>query len=250
MRATRLSLVATAIVAALTPTALGAPLVAVDRPCFTPGELIRVSGSGFTPSGGASLLFNLDVGHSPLDLGLATTTADASGAISVDLRAPDADRRLQQQVALGASDDQLVAGGADPDTAVGTVTFWISRFGVVAQPWMTGGAEHRGEPRRRIVFHAVGWEAAGGDTLYARYLRGARVTRDRVTGGVLARTVRLGALSGPCGDLTVTMREFPFRPVAAGDWTIDFSTSPTWPARSRLHSGYAHVFVPRSRAVR
>lgn len=249
MRATRVPLVAATIVAALAPTALAAPRVAVDRPCYTPGQRIRVSGSEFSPAGGVSLLFNLDLGHDPPELGSATTTAGASGAISMDLRAPDADRRLQQQVALAADDDQLIADGADPDTAAGTATFWISQFGVIARPWMTGRSEHRGEPRRRIAFYAVGWETAGGHALYAHYLRGARVTRGRVTGGVLERTVRLGALSGPCGDLAVTMREFPFRPVAAGDWTIDFSTSPAWPARWQLHTGYAHVLVPRSRAV-
>ena len=46
---------------------------------------------------------------------------------------------------------------------------------------------------------AWGWQDRG-EALYVHYLRGAK----RV------RSVRLGALSAPCGDLDVTVRQFPF----------------------------------------
>ena len=243
------ALVTAGALALLSSAAVGAPSITVDRQCYTSGEPIHISGSGFTPAGGVSLLFNLDLGHDPLQLGATSTTALFSGTIDLTVRAPDADRRLQQQVALSAYDDRLDEQDDDQRATSAQTRFWISQRRVVARPWMRRRTPH-GQPRRRVSFHAVGWEAAGGGTLYAHYLRGARLADHRLIGGTLVRTVRMGSLSGPCGDLTVTMREFPFRPVAAGDWAVDFSTTAAWPARRAPHSGFAHVHIRRSEAVR
>jgi len=43
--------------------------------------------------------------------------------------------------------------------------------------------------------------------------------------------VRIGALQGACGDLTKRIRQFPFRPVAAGAWTIRFTGSQVFDKR-------------------
>lgn len=56
---------------------------------------------------------------------------------------------------------------------------------------------------------------ATGATLYAHYYRGT--TR--------VRTVRIGALTGPCGDLRKTVPQFPFARVKAGEWRVFFSAT-------------------------
>ena len=46
------------------------------------------------------------------------------------------------------------------------------------------------------------------------------------------RSVRLGTLAGPCGNVTKTLqRAFAFRPVPAGQYRLLFSTSVTNPVR-------------------
>jgi hypothetical protein len=44
------------------------------------------------------------------------------------------------------------------------------------------------------------------------------------------------------------MREFPFRPVAAGSWTVRFSPSQVFDPDG-YWTGYRDVVVPRRRAV-
>jgi hypothetical protein len=104
-----------------------------------------------------------------------------------------------------------------PDAAASTqVTF--SRFGIFVAT--AGGAAIR--PRTPIRFRAVGWTTAVGRPLYLHYVRGRRIVR----------SVRLGALAGPCGTVTKTLqRAFAFRPVPAGRYRLLFSTSLTNPVR-------------------
>jgi hypothetical protein len=67
--------------------------------------------------------------------------------------------------------------------------------------------------------------------------------------GKLKKTVRIGALTGDCGNLTKKMKQFPFRPVPAGDYRIDFDTSRAY-LRNAEGIRYPHVKVPASKAVR
>lgn len=70
-----------------------------------------------------------------------------------------------------------------------------------------------------------------------------------VLGGKLKKTVRIGALSGDCGNLRKRMKQFPFRPGPAGDWRVDFDTSQRY-VRQAGHVRFAHVKVPAKKAVR
>ena len=88
------------------------------------------------------------------------------------------------------------------------------------------------------AFTAYGFEGLG-SVVYAHY----------VLGGKLKKTVRIGALSGDCGNLRKRMKQFPFRPVPAGDWRVDFDTSRAYSGRADAIR-YAHVKVPASKAVR
>jgi hypothetical protein len=66
---------------------------------------------------------------------------------------------------------------------------------------------------------------------YAHYTRG----------GKLVKTIRVGALTGACGNITRHMREFPFRPVASGTWRVQFDTSLEYKAPGEYYSVYPPV---------
>lgn len=84
---------------------------------------------------------------------------------------------------------------------------------------------------------SFGW-ATTGSSLYAHYYRGT--TR--------IRTVRIGALTGACGDLRKTVRQFPFRGVKAGQWRIFFSATAVLDKRNDDWLRRT-VTVPRSKAT-
>jgi len=65
--------------------------------------------------------------------------------------------------------------------------------------------------RTRTV-DSTGW-TRGHANLYAHYFRGT--TR--------IRSVKLGALTGPCGTFKRRVKEFPFKGVKAGEWRVFFS---------------------------
>ena len=77
------------------------------------------------------------------------------------------------------------------------------------------GTRRARRPARQDEDPAYGYEPA--TKLWAHYvLKGKRV-----------KTVEIGALKGPCGDLKKTIRQFPFRPVARGTYSIYFQGSRT-----------------------
>jgi hypothetical protein len=65
-------------------------------------------------------------------------------------------------------------------------------------------------PTGRVRLRAYGF--VGSRKLYAHYAHNGR----------LYRTVAIGALASPCGTLSKTVAKFPFRPVPAGGWQIQF----------------------------
>ena len=68
------------------------------------------------------------------------------------------------------------------------------------------------DPRKTVTVRAYGYEPA---RMWAHYvLRSERV-----------KTVYVGALTGPCGNAVKHIREFPFRPVPAGTYSIYFQGS-------------------------
>jgi hypothetical protein len=199
--------------AALPSGAAAAPTLRTDRPCYTPGQPIVLTGAGYTPGGQVIVLAALaaDGGQSSsYPLG-APAVADAAGALDARVRAPDlaSPRDLRERLTITAN-DQVRAKAQPPLPPAeqsGTAEVTLSAWGVAVRAWIDG----RGDPRASSDLIALGWEPFR--RIYAHYfLRGRRV-----------RSVRIGAVRGPCGDLRARIRQFPFRPVPAGSWTVYFS---------------------------
>lgn len=205
-----------ALAALAAPAAAAAqPTLGVDRPCYSTGDVIEVSGAGYTPGGTVSLSFaGAGVGHNELQ-------ADPAGDIgaSFEVREQDVDVFLrpdesQREVLLAAVDQPPTADPAAPPAGA-TAFFLLSRFGF---SWNQDDDAFR--PRRRLAVDVAGFAGHAGRTLYLHYARGGR----RVA------TVSLGRLRGPCGTLRRTLaRAFPMRRVRAGTWRLAFTLSRTNP---------------------
>jgi hypothetical protein len=211
--------------------------VTLDRTCYAPGDPITQTARGFTP--GAEVLETLALlptrGGSALATLTATHAADATGAFTARMRAPrlarDTDRR---ELAGSAWTEQTAAPDpAAPPPLGPTATWTLSAWDLVIPQWAGGHAD----PGRSMTIDTFGWTVAG-RTLYAHYYRGT--TR--------IRTVRIGALTGPCGDLRRTVRQFPFRGVKAGEWRIFFSATPVLDKRNDDWLRRT-VTVPRAKAT-
>jgi hypothetical protein len=215
--------------------AAGAPTVALNQPCYAEESPIVVTGNGYTPGGEVALMFAANG-----KVGTVVTRADSQGAINDTVRSPalddfDIDGR-RGELSLTANDQARIGSGAPPEEQFAAATFQLTSWGVDVAPWNTDGPA-RGRPRRSTTFDASGWVGLG-DTLYAHYRRNGRTVR----------SVRIGALTGPCGDLKRRVRQFPFRPVPAGTYRVVFSTSPTYRG-TRNASWYRAVVVRREDAV-
>ena len=76
---------------------------------------------------------------------------------------------------------------------------------------------------QRVKLETRGWTGAG-DTLYIHYVRNGKAVRSE----------KLGALKGPCGDLTKSFRAFAFRSAKPGTYDVRFSAEATWDKRRSL----------------
>jgi hypothetical protein len=209
----------------------------VDRPCYIPGQAINLEGAGYTPGGQVAMLASLH-GRVGNDVGMFEDplTPDTAGAIGGRLRAPNlaSSDDTEEQVTLTANDQQRIQADAPPEEQFGAANFKLSAFGVDVAAWDAG----RVDPRKATTFAAYGFEGLG-PVLYAHYL----------LRGKLVKTVHAGALSGDCGNLTKTMKQFPFRPVPPGDYRVEFDTSRRYSPRAE-GIFIPHVKVSRSKAVR
>jgi hypothetical protein len=225
------------VVLALPAAAAASTTLTVDRPCYTPGQAINVAGAGYTPGGQVAMLASLH-GRFGNDIGMYEhpLTPDVAGNIGGRLRAPDlaSSDDTEEQVTLTANDQQRIEQNAPPEEQFGAAVFKLSVFGVAVAAWDRG----RVDPRKATTFTAYGFEGLG-PVLYEHYL----------LRGKLVKTVRLGALSGDCANLTKKMKQFPFRPVPPGDYRVDFDTSPRYSPRAE-GVFIPHVKVSRSKAVR
>jgi hypothetical protein len=223
-------------IAALPSTAAAAPTLHADRACYTPGQPILVTGGGYTPRGQVIFLATLrgDRVTTSFPLGSPLTT-DAAGALSARLAAPDlgSDRDIREQLTISANDQAraMVQPPLPPAEQSGIVQVTLSQWALGVRAWVDG----TGDPRASTDLVAVGCEPFR--RIYAHYfVRGTRV-----------RSVRVGAVSGPCGDLRRRIRQFPFRPVPAGIWTVYFSPTRVFDRRGAWIR--ARVRVSRSAAV-
>jgi hypothetical protein len=205
-----------AAAASTAPAAHAAPTLQFDKPCYTPGEDMTLTGGGYTPGGHVNFIFQLQgkYGNNML-ASRSPAFADASGAIRQVFGAPDlaSSDDTGEQLITTANDETRLAPDAPPmppEETFAAATTKLSMFDVFVPAWEQGG---RVDARGKTRIYAYGYEPA--TKLWAHYvLRGKRV-----------KTVLVGPLTGPCGDLTKTIRQFPFTPVRAGTYSIYFQGS-------------------------
>ena len=206
--------------AALMPAAAWAqagPTLTFDQPCYSPGDTMTFSGTGFTPGGAVNLFFN---SLATQQMGQYDTTADPGGAITGKLDPPDPDDYL------GEND----WSGAD------------RRRGERPHPHRRGGAAGAAVRRRRV--HAV---ALRGRRRAAERQAAEGPQADAGHGGRLHERARQDALRalppqsqdrqddqarpprGECGDRTRTLPRALPRGLSRGRYELVFNTSASDP---------------------
>ena len=207
---------AAALAAALAAAAPAAadPTLELDRPCYSPGDVMQVTGSGWTPTGGIDLSFTGDT------IGLEKLVADTAGQLraTYDVTQRDVDEyigpdAMNGQVLLGAV-DTAAAEANDGRPAGAALRFTLSQFGAAAtQDWQAIRA------RRRMAIQVAGFTGHAGRRLHLHYVRAGRRTA----------SIPFGLLRGDCGDTQRTLqRAFPAKAGARpGRWTMVFNLSAT-----------------------
>ena len=192
------------------PAAAQAASVSSDARCWASspdGIRLRFSGRGFAP--GAALT----VAVAGRAVAFATPPrADARGAVRLALDVPGLPAGERQRIF------RLTVG--DGTTSASTPPFGITRFDA-----RYIAATSRLPAEANVRFAADGF-VGGGRRVYLHYVQ---------PNGRLRRTVALGALTGPCAQLTTPPRRlFPFGNVTAGGWVLRFDTSPRYRARPTI----------------
>ena len=202
-----LALAVLAAAAAAPPAAAQAPPPTLQfaAPCFTAEQPLAFTGTGYTPDGPVTMLFASPAGPR----GGFDVAADAGGRI-----ADSASTR--EDTLLGDSEDRATiiatatdrtradAGAQPPESQFAAAQFEFTRW--------AGFSPGRYAPGRKVRLEAYGWAFATGKTLWFQFRRGR----------VLARSVRVGRLAGPCGDVAKRVR-VP-RGLEAGRYRLVLST--------------------------
>jgi hypothetical protein len=212
------SLAALALAGAQAP----APTLESSLPCFSAATGAQLTGTGYTPNGQVRLLGQyVSDARQALD---QTVTADVNGRIEFSSGlANETARRLRVEV---TAEDV-----ANPALRA-TVHFTLSWFGPFFRPWNTDGPA-RGRPGKSSVIEASGYINEIGEDLYAHY-----VLRERHVA-----TVRVGRLTGPCGALKKRFRQFAFKKVRRGTYSVYFDTMPFFSDNTFESPGYRRVVV-------
>jgi hypothetical protein len=202
--------------------------VTLDATCYTPGDPVTASGSGFTPGSQVSETLALLSGTNPLGTLMAPViTVGPDGTFKRSLKAPDLMSKIdRRETAMSAFADQ-----ADPQGKSAFVQWTLSRWDLNIPEWNNSRIA---QPRRKMTVDAIGWTSLG-PTLYAHYFRGQ----------TKVKSVKLGALTGDCKDLKTRVRQFPFKNVKPGRWTVYFSTTAVFD-KGRDAYGFYRTRVPKS----
>jgi hypothetical protein len=219
--------------------ATAAPTLTADLPCYSPGQPIGLGGAGYTPAGDVGVVFSLAGAHGSNTVAAeGPLKADAAGGISGRLPAPRlaSDSDLREDATVRANDQARIGPNGPiglPEDSFATTRFTLSSVDVLVLPWLIGHVN----PRALTTFKVLGWEPYR--KVYAHYfLNGKRI-----------KTVEIGSVSGPCGDMTKKVRQFPFRPVPAGHYRIRFTGTPFYDPQG-FWVGYRELVVPKAKAVR
>lgn len=209
-----------ALAAAAIPTGAGAAVVQTDHACYSPGEAVTETGSGFTPS--TDVVENVAL-ISPRSSNFwnfttPTITTDAQGAFTRKLRATTIqDAHDREEMATGAFTDQ-----ANPSIPV-FVNWRLSDWAVQIKEW----SGHAAKPGRSMTVDTYGWTSEAG-TLYAHYYRGT----------THLKSVRIGATTGACGNLKKRVPQFPFKKVPAGEYTLYISRTASF---DKVHDSWLRL---------
>ena len=161
--------------------------VSVDRSCHAPGETVRLTGSGFTPT----LLYTATLDRVPLGAGFV----DDAGGISATFPAP----LVEGRSVVRALDALGNRGRADLS---------VRRPSVRIEP------TPRDARTARVRFAVDG--LGGGRPVWLHWVG---------PGGSVRRSVNLGTGAAPCGELvTGPRRLLPFRRVTSGRWRLQLDT--------------------------
>jgi hypothetical protein len=192
-----------AVLAALLPAAVAhaAPTLTFDRPCYSPGDRIGFTGTGFTP-GGLELTFRSLSTDATIAL---AAEVDPAGVLESFIPTPDPEAVLAPDAYSG-----LISVTASQPGLAGSA-FRFSRWEVLLQG--PGGGRVRAAKPMKVT--AVGYTHARGERLYLHYLRAGR----RV------KTLRLGRLAGDCGDRTTTLPRALPRGLRTGRYRLEFNAS-------------------------
>jgi hypothetical protein len=200
--------------------ALAAPTVTTDLPCYVAEkQLMSFSGQGYTPNGDVNLLFVAnDV------FGTFAAKADAAGAFSASVRAPALKVFKAKPPAVDVFVSANDAAKMGPDGPIGPPEETFAATQVRITEWDTTVKAFSKAVRagQRVTVKTTGWTDAG-NTLYVHYRRGGRTVRSE----------KIGALKGPCRDLTKSFKAFAFANAKPGEYAVRFSTAPKFSAKDR-----------------
>jgi hypothetical protein len=174
------------------PVAAGAATVQTDLPCYLENRNVEVTGAGFDPGAGYTVLRDGQaIGNGTVPADGTVTGTFPTGALETGV----AERGF----------DLTVTDGRNEAAA----RFKVSRFRAEFAP-------SKGNPATLKVRFSVFGFGRSELPVYVHYLRPS---------GRSARTVRLGLTRGACGSIarTRTRRLFPFRP-SRGRWRLQFDT--------------------------
>jgi hypothetical protein len=185
--------------------------LAGSKTCYRVGDVLTVSGSGFTPGGQANITLG---GH---DIG--TTPTDAAGNFSKPL--------LIGQL-TGVSTRTLIATDAANPANVGTAQFLGSALAVKVRP-------RNGAAGRKLRINATGFTT--GKRLYAH------VVRKRIR-----RNVFIGKLKGPCRTLKVR-RQVLSASLPTGVYKVQFDTRRRYSKKTKVWVGFRVTVTPTVRGA-
>lgn len=221
-----------------TASAADPPLLFAEGDCYVPGVPLHLEGLGYTPGGDVVIAFNAVGSRAGGNLVSKPFAADAQGNWFATFRTPDlaVPNEIRERLVLAATDQVRATGNAPPEEQFATTSVELSAWGIEVSAWAAG----QGRPGKLTKVRAYGFGPVNGESfsgsLYAHYLRG----------GKLVKTVAVGALREPCGDLQTRMRQFPFvaRP---GKYSVDFDAVKRY-SKKAPGIRYRRVVVPNAGA--
>ena len=186
------------------------PAVTLDRTCYAPGDTITRTGSGFTPGAQVTESVAFQTQELPtIALGSVTgptIAANPQGAFKNMVSAPRLRRETKDYTETAIDTFTDPANPAKPAVVQWTLSAWS-----MSVPAWSRRAARVGQP---MTVYAYGWTSTG-TTLYMHYFRATK----------RYKTVRVGRLGGPCGDLAKHVTQFPFAHPKPGNWKVFFSTT-------------------------